>query len=179
MRIPLRALILLPAIAVAGCASMPTGPSVLVLPGSGKTINDFRASDLQCRHFAAQQIGGRSEDPALRNAVIGTAIGAVAGAAIGGNQGAGVGAGAGLLVGSATGSEAGQRYSFDSQRQYDNAYIQCMYAGGHRVPVPASMAQTFRQPSDAAVVGGNIPPPPPQAPPSTPPPDYYPPPRTP
>ena len=159
---------------VAGCASMPTGPSVLVLPGSGKSLNDFRASDFQCRHYAAQQIGGRSEDPTVRNAVIGTAVGALAGAAIGGQQGAGVGAGAGLIVGSATGAEAGNRYGFDAQRHYDNAYIQCMYAGGHRVPVPASMAQSFRQSSDAVSAGGAIPPPPPQSPPTSPPPDYVP-----
>lgn len=175
MRLSTRWLLMLPVVVLIGCASMPTGPSVLVLPGTGRSIDDFRASDFQCRNFAARQIGARSEDPVVRNAVIGTAVGAVAGAAIGGHQGAGVGAGAGLLVGSATGAEASQRFGFDSQRQYDNAYIQCMYAGGHRVPVPASMVQSLRQASDSAVpAGGNIPPPPSRTPPSSVPPDYVP-----
>lgn len=161
------------AIVTVGCASMPTGPSVMVLPGTGKSINDFRASDFQCRHYAAQQIGGVAGDPMMRNAAIGTAVGAVAGAAIGGHQGAGIGAGAGLIVGSASGADAGQRYSYDSQRQYDNAYIQCMYAGGHRVPVSGSMARSMTEQSSPAVTpGGAIPPPPPHAPPASLPPDY-------
>ena len=161
------------AIALAGCATMPTGPSVMVLPGTGKSLNDFRASDFQCRNYAAQQIGGVGNDPAIRNAAIGTAVGAVAGAAIGGQQGAGIGAGAGLLVGSATGADASRRYGYDAQRQYDNAYIQCMYAGGHRVPVSASMARSMTEQAPVtATPGGAIPPPPPHAPPASPPPDY-------
>lgn len=161
---------------LAGCATMPTGPSVMALPGTGKSFNDFRASDFQCRNYAAQQVGGVTSDPAVRNAVIGTAIGAVAGAAIGGHQGAGVGAGAGLLVGSVSGAEASRSYGYDAQRRYDNAYVQCMYAGGHKVPVSASMSRSMMEQSSNAGVavtpGGNIPPPPPHAPPASPPPDY-------
>lgn len=180
MKSPAWRLAVLPLMVLTGCAIMPSGPSILALPGTGKSLNDFRASDFQCRNYAAQQIGGRSDDPAVRNAVIGTAVGAVAGAAIGGQQGAGIGAGAGLLVGSATGAEASRSYGYDAQRHYDNAYIQCMYAGGHRVPVPASMAGRMIQstPDRGAPVapGGNIPPPPPHAPPASVPPDYVPPP---
>jgi pantothenate kinase type III len=40
----------------AGCASAPTGPGVLVLPGSGKTIEQFRADDSQCRQLAASEL---------------------------------------------------------------------------------------------------------------------------
>ena len=154
-----------------GCASMPSGPSVLVLPGSYRNLDDFRADEAECRQYAAQQLGGISDDPAVRNAAIATAVGAVAGAAIGGRQGAGVGAGAGLVVGSAMGAESSNRFTYDSQRQYDNAYIQCMYAKGHRVPVPASLAQRLRQ-ADEPVSAANIPPPPPYAPPKSIPPDY-------
>ncbi|MEO8409996.1 MAG: YMGG-like glycine zipper-containing protein [Propionivibrio sp.] len=163
-------------ILLAGCASMPTGPSVLVLPGTHRNLGDFRADEIECRQYAAQQISGRAEDPAVRNAAIATAVGAVAGAAIGGHQGAGVGAGAGLLVGSAVGAESSNRYGYDSQRQYDNAYIQCMYAKGHRVPVPASLAQQLRE-ADEPAAAANIPPPPPYPPPKTVPPDYVAPPR--
>ena len=157
------------------CASVPTAPSVMALPGSGRDFNDFRADDAQCRQFAYQQVGGLADDPGVRDAVIGTAIGALAGAAIGGHQGAGVGAGIGLLFGSAAGADAAQRSNYGSQRQYDNAYIQCMYARGHKVPVPASYTQS-RGPAPAASGGGaNYPPPPPYAPPNSAPQDYYPP----
>ncbi|WP_319242044.1 YMGG-like glycine zipper-containing protein [uncultured Propionivibrio sp.] len=165
------------AVLAGGCATIPSGPSVLVLPGTGKSLNDFRASDFQCRQYAAQQIEGMGRDPSVRNAAIGTAVGAVAGAAIGGQQGAGIGAGAGLLVGSASGAEAGRSYGYDAQTRYDNAYIQCMYAGGHRVPVPASMARSLMEQAPATKASGAaIPPPPPHAPPASPPPDYVPPP---
>ena len=165
------------AILASGCATIPSGPSVLVLPGTGKSLNDFRASDFQCRQYATQQIEGLGRDPSVRNAAIGTAVGAVAGAAIGGQQGAGIGAGAGLLVGSASGADAGRSFGYDAQTRYDNAYIQCMYAGGHRVPVPASIARSLMEQSSATTASSAaIPPPPPHAPPASPPPDYVPPP---
>ena len=152
------------------CTVMPTGPSVMVLPGTGQTIERFRDDENLCRQYAYYQIGGKSADQAARDsavtsAVVGTAIGAVAGAAIGGRDGAAVGAGAGLLVGSAAGSDAARSSGMGTQHQYDNAYIQCMYTKGHRVPVPANMA--YSKPVRAANFG--IPPPPPGAPPPPPP----------
>ena len=162
---------------LAGCASMPTGPTVLVLPGTYKSIDDFHADESQCRAYALQQVSGSPNDDSVRDAVVGTAIGAVAGAAIGGQQGAGVGAGAGLLFGSAIGADSGRRYTYDSQRQYDNAYVQCLYAKGHRVPVSASFAQNLRQAGEPTAAARVPPPPPPGFTPSTtPPPDYSPPP---
>ena len=162
-----------------GCATIPDGPSIMALPGTGKNLNEFRASDGQCRAYASQLIGGQGADPAVRNAVVGTAVGAVAGAAIGGQQGAGVGAGAGLLVGSVSGAESSRSYGYASQRRYDEAYIQCMYASGHKVPVSASMARTLMQAPAGSAPAANIPPPPPNmSPPSSPPPDYIPPPAS-
>lgn len=156
-----------------GCASVPTGPSLPALPGTGRSFSDFRADDAQCRQYANQQIGGLANDAGVRSAVVGTAVGAVAGAAIGGHQGAGVGAGAGLLVGSMAGSESARSSSIGSQRQYDDAYIQCMYARGHKVPVSASFARSLTQsPSSVPTSTANIPPPPPNLPPPPPPPDY-------
>jgi hypothetical protein len=35
------------------CAGTPTGPSVMVLPGSGKSIEQFQADDARCRQVAA------------------------------------------------------------------------------------------------------------------------------
>ena len=43
---------------LAACATVPpSGPSVMVLPGSGKTFDQFRSDDFTCRQFADGQIG--------------------------------------------------------------------------------------------------------------------------
>jgi len=134
-------------LALAGCATLPTGPSVKVLPGSGKSFEQFQADDALCRQWAGQQTGMSPQDTANQNtaagAVAGTLIGAGLGAAIGaatGNPGAGaaIGAGSGLLVGTASGANAGQVYGMEAQRRYDIAYQQCMYAKGNQVPGSAS-----------------------------------------
>ena len=39
------------------CASAPTGPGVMVLPGAGKTFEQFQADDTACRQWAAQSAG--------------------------------------------------------------------------------------------------------------------------
>jgi len=130
-------------LAFAGCATVPTGPSVRVLPGHGKSFEQFQADDALCRQWADQQTGTTAQDAANRStatgAVAGTLIGAGLGAAIGaaaGNAGAGaaIGAGSGLLVGTASGANAGQAAAMDAQHRYDNAYQQCMYAKGNQVP---------------------------------------------
>lgn len=163
---------------LSGCVSLPTGPSVMALPGTGKTFDQFRADDAACRQYAFVQVGGATAnksavDAGVTSAVAGTLIGAAAGAAIGGHEGAGVGAGTGLLVGSMAGTDAAQQSGYGSQRRYDYAYIQCMYAKGERVPVPASMVQPGLQ--DRGAVESpryrNYPPPPRGNPPP-PPPDY-------
>lgn len=173
MRIPKSSFVRLSAIAGAlvlgACAVMPSGPSVMVLPGTGQSLDRFRADDYVCREFSLMQIGGQTpqsvaNQAAVGSAVVGTAIGAVAGAAIGGSQGAAVGAGTGLLIGGTAGSNTARASGYGSQRQYDNAYIQCMYTKGHRVPVPANMA--YSRPVKAAEAG--IPPPPPGTPPPPP-----------
>jgi hypothetical protein len=38
---------------LAGCASVPSGPSVMALPGSAKGADEFRADDAACRRIAA------------------------------------------------------------------------------------------------------------------------------
>ena len=62
---------------LSGCATAPTGPSVLALPGTGRSFEDFRASDAQCRAYAWQQIGGMTQpsDPGGRDAIVGTGSG--------------------------------------------------------------------------------------------------------
>jgi hypothetical protein len=155
---------------VSGCATMPSGPSVLVLPGAGKPFEQFQSDDYVCRRWAEQQIGmtaqQAAEENTVKGAVAGTVIGAGAGALLGaaaGNAGAGaaIGAGSGLLVGTAAGSGYGQEYGYEAQRKYDNAYVQCMYAKGNQVP---GQVRQYR-------IRRSTPPPPP----SSVPPDYVPP----
>jgi hypothetical protein len=43
-------------LAAAGCAHVPTGPSVLVVAGGGKTIEQFQADDNACRQLASREV---------------------------------------------------------------------------------------------------------------------------
>lgn len=155
------------------CASVPTGPSIMALPGTGKSFEQFRFDDAECRDYAQFQAGGTAQAAAdnagVRSAAVGTAVGAVAGAAIGGHQGAGVGAGTGLIVGSMAGSNAGYSSGYGSQQRYDHAYVQCMYAKGDKVPVSGNFAQSAPAPAPSSVPPSNVHTPPP------PPPNYAPP----
>ena len=64
---------------LAGCASIPTGPTVAVMPGPGKPFEQFRQDDAVCREFARQQLGVEPSKVAQQQVL----SGAVAGAAIG------------------------------------------------------------------------------------------------
>jgi hypothetical protein len=136
-------LVFLILILLCGCATIPTGPSVTVMPPPGKPFEEFQADDAICRQWAGQQIGQTPQEAANRStvtgAVAGTAIGAGLGAAIGAasghiGTGAAIGAGSGLLVGTAAGANAGQVSGYSAQRRYDIAYTQCMYSKGNQVP---------------------------------------------
>jgi hypothetical protein len=126
---------------LAGCVTVPTGPSVSVLPGSQKPWEVFRADDAECRNYAYGSTGGPAGEQAAANAAVGSAvagtlIGAAAGLALGGTgPAAAVGAGTGLLFGSAYGSNAYGANYYANQSRYDNAYVQCMYAKGNKVPM--------------------------------------------
>ena len=92
---------------------------------------------------------------------------------MGGNrQSAAAGAGMGLLVGTLAGTGAGESSAYGTQRRYDNAYVQCMYAKGQRVPVTAAQRSQLERPlqrAPAAPAGSAYPPPPPGNPPPPPP----------
>ena len=174
-------LLLLAMVVLAGCATMPTGPSVMVMPGPEKPFEVFQADDIACRQWAGQQIGGENPDEAANKtlsggAVIGTVIGAAIGALIGstyGDVGAGaaIGAGSGLLGGTMIASDSAYGTRWELQRRYDIAYQQCMVAKGNQIP---GSVQRQRRVYPA------LPPPPPpgyrQGAPVPPPPDAYPPP---
>jgi len=153
------------ALALAGCVSVPTGPSVTVLPGTGRSFEEFRYDEGQCRQYAYDSIGGQTataaqQNSAVTSAVVGTAIGAAAGAAFGGSSGAAAGAGVGLLGGSLAGSSAGYASAYESQRRYDIAFTQCMYGKGHRVPM--ARGYTTPQPGYSSPPPAYSSPPPPQ-----------------
>ena len=137
-------LLLCTLLVLSACTTMPTGPTVMVMPGPGKPFEVFMTDDGVCRQWAQQQIGGVSPSQTANEnlatgAVVGTLVGAGIGTAIGaatGNAGAGavIGAGAGLLGGTAIGSNQGYASEWQLQRRYDIAYQQCMYAKGNQLP---------------------------------------------
>ncbi|WER49165.1 glycine zipper family protein [Cupriavidus sp. WKF15] len=108
---------------VAACTVMPSGPSVVALPGSNKTLAQFVEDDHNCRQFALGQVGGVGSHPAS-------------------------GAAAANSSAVSTGYSGGSGDS--AQHLYDVAYIQCMYASGHRVPVygPTLAAPPATPPAD-------------------------------
>ena len=142
-----KATFVLPAVLLLfACASVPNGPSTMALPGTGKNFDQFRYDDTSCRQFAQQQIGGKTANQSANeafvgSAVVGTVLGAAIGAAAGGGRSAGTGAATGLFVGSMIGVNEANVSSYGTQRRYDNAYIPCMYAKGHRVPVSGHVEQ--------------------------------------
>lgn len=123
---------------LAGCATVPQGPNVAVMPGAGKSFEQFVADERVCRAYADESIGTRVTEAGANNVVsgaaVGTAVGAAAGALLGGHHGAASGAGAGLLMGSAIGAGNASGVQYDAQRRYDIAYEQCMYAKGNQIP---------------------------------------------
>jgi hypothetical protein len=158
------------------CATVPSGPNILVLPGSTKNFDAFRADDAVCRQFANEQAGGKPPSQAqaassVGGAVAGTAVGAAAGALIAGSSGAGVGAGVGLITGTAVGAGYGYGSAWTLQQRYDNAYLQCMYAKGNKVPVSRAYVQPGQQasaPPPRSPPASYPPPPPPNQPPPPP-----------
>ena len=85
-----RLTVLAGALLLGACTVLPTGPSVMVLPGTGQSMERFREDDQYCRQYSHIQIGGKtageaSRESAVTSAAVGAAIGAVAGAAIGGD----------------------------------------------------------------------------------------------
>jgi len=135
MRKPI-ALCLLVVLLTGACASVPSGPSVMVLPGSGKDFGQFQQDDSNCRQFAEQQIGTTVNESGAKNTATGAAIGTLVGA---GNA---------------------QSAQYSVQKRYDASYVQCMYSRGNQVPVARGSMPAYQQPAAAT------PPPPPPPPPA-------------
>lgn len=122
---------------LSGCVSMPTGPTVAVMPPPNKPFELFVQDDHYCRQWAAWSISS-SRDAATNqmaaSAVTGAAVGAIAGALSGGHNDVGAGAAVGTLFGSTIGAEQAYATGWTAQRSYDVAYQQCMFARGNVIP---------------------------------------------
>lgn len=129
--------ILSAALLLTACAAPPMGPTVQVLPSPSKPFQAFQQDQYECMQYAQSMIAGQA-DVANQRAVGGTAVGAllggVLGAAIGNGRGAGIGAAAGAIAGTGAGAPATSYAQGSIQYQYNNAFVQCMYARGHQVP---------------------------------------------
>ena len=128
-----RFLIILAVIAVSGCATMPPGPSVMVMPPPGKSFELFQMEDATCRQWAEHQAGWHANETVNENLASGAAIGTIVGTGLGavigsasGHVGAGaaIGAAGGLALGAAGASEPARASGYEVQRRYDIAYQQ-------------------------------------------------------
>ncbi len=157
---------LVPMLALGACTvAPPTGPSIVALPGPGKSFQQFQVDDQNCRNYAQSRTpySGAQAQNASNNsnatAVAGTLIGAAAGAALGslsGNVGAGaaIGAGAGLLGGASVAGGQAQGAADSLQGSYDTAYAQCMVGNGEVLQAPPAPAYYAPPPPPGYYYGG-------------------------
>jgi hypothetical protein len=121
------------ALAVFGCAEVPVGPSVAVMPASNKTFELFVQDDQLCRGWAAHSIGIPGHNAAVERVLATTITGAILGAIVGGSRNFDSGAATGAVLGSAVGAQQSAVIAANAQRRYDIAYQQCMFSRGHFV----------------------------------------------
>lgn len=142
------------ALCLSGCAQMPTGPSVAVMPAANKPFDVFMQEDQLCRSWAAHAIGLAGHDAAaaamLRSTVAGAAIGVLAGAMLGGDHHqASAGAAMGTVIGATAGAQHANVSAWQAQQRYDIAYQQCMYSKGNLVPGHTYGSYRYLAPSSA------------------------------
>jgi hypothetical protein len=149
---------LIPALALGACTVVPpSGPSIVALPGPGKTFAQFQYDDQNCRNYAQSRnadsgaAAANASNNTAATAVAGTLIGAAAGAALGslgGNVGAGaaIGAGAGLLGGASVAGGQAQGAADSLQGRYDVSYAQCMVGNGETIQGPPPPAPVYYAP---------------------------------
>jgi hypothetical protein len=142
---------------LAGCVTAPLGPTVAVMPGPGKTSEQYSADAANCQQTSQAAIAGPTQN-AQGGAAVTTAGGAALGAAVGalfgaatGNVGAGAawGAGTGLMIGGASAGGAGAASSYSLQNQYNAIYVQCMAQLGNAQPSHV-VRRTYRPPAAPA-----------------------------
>ncbi len=76
-------MVIVPALLLGGCYTLPLGPTVRVLPPPGKPFEVFQADDATCRQWAAQSTGANPSEAANQNLAGSAALGTLAGAGLG------------------------------------------------------------------------------------------------
>lgn len=132
-------LALMATIVLSACVSAPTGPTIAIMPREGKSFEEFKKDDDECRAFAAKSVQD-GNTAALKEGAISTATGAAIGAAAGAlyqggsSKNVGTGAAIGMVGGAAVGAMGASSKETQAQTQYNTAYQQCMYTKGNQVP---------------------------------------------
>ena len=109
------------------------------MPREGKSFEEFKKDDEECRAFAAKSVKDGNA-AALKEGAISAATGAAIGAAAGAlyqggsSQNVGTGAAIGMVGGAAVGAMGASNKESQAQTQYNTAYQQCMYTKGNQVP---------------------------------------------
>lgn len=132
---PARTLIAITALVALGACAVPRSPSVAVLPGGGKDMAAFNADDIACREYSARRALEKSPPPDAMGLGTGPAVVEARGRAARGND---TETGTGSMFGGAPAPESDN--SFTAQQRFDTAYVQCMSAKGHKVPVNQNMS---------------------------------------
>src|ERR1700682_2097920 len=99
---------------MAGCETMPVGPTVTALQGAARSSDEFRTDDVDCRQYAHAQADEVTLAPADGSTVAGGRTGSLI-----------------------DGTDSAQFVGYGSQRRYNRAYVQCMYIKGNKVPLLA------------------------------------------
>jgi len=121
-----------------GCASAPTGPTVMVMPRAGQDFKQFKADNEECKQYASDE-AEKTSNASFKNGAATTGvlmgIGALAGLLLMGGRSVnvGTGAGAGLIAGGLAGSLGQNKKEDQAQAQYNMAFQQCMFAKGNAV----------------------------------------------
>jgi len=134
---------------LSGCDTMPSGPSVAVMPAQGKPLDLFQQEDMQCRSYANQSLGPNAQyagnQAVVGSAAVGTVLGAAVGAIAGGGRAVGSGAAFGAVAGTAVGANQAQATGYSLQQRYDIAYQQCMYTKGNQLAAPPPRTRVYRE----------------------------------
>ena len=132
--------LLLLIVMASSCSILPEGPTVNTLPGSNKSYQTYQLDNQRCQQLAKNAAGPKTaneekQEVASQQVLVGGLLGAFFGALIGAHP-SDIAATAthGMLLGSLTGEEVGNVAGHRIQKQYDKAYIRCMYSAGHRIP---------------------------------------------
>ena len=124
------------------CVTVPGGPSVMVLPGSGKPFEVFQADDDSCRQWASHRSGRVPNEPVTggvhrcdyRDPAWRGARRRHRRRSRQSGPGRGRRCRERFFFGTATGASADAQTGMSMQQRYDTAYTQCMYAKGNQIP---------------------------------------------